>query len=793
MKNILLACTLLFAGLLHAQNIKIEGLVTFEGEPIPETFITVKTEKVYHATTNDSGYFMVEIPENVTQYTIIWEHSQFKAVTKSFQYSADAPLNLEFTEQQEEVLSGIVIDQTNKNIRRFADKTVVDVENLTVLNAGSVFDAVNKLPGVLVTANGQIAHNGKLATIFLDGEPTGMSGDQLTNFLKNLPANTVKSIEIIDRPGAKYSATFNGTIINVITKSAKIEGISGSITQENIVNSRIKNNTSAQIMFKKNKLSWNMNTGYTHHEGNTNSLNEFSYNSNGLAVKARENYWNNGWYQNYYLRNNWQYKITDLANLTLKYNYNHTYSKPKSYGTMFNAFGDTELAYKQQTANRSNNNIHELQFIYAQKLDTIGTNFTLTSNTEFQNNTNSNQLFVEGENVSTILADNNFVYSQTRADFETPFKAANGTLSLGAHYTHSVSGNNGSYIWEQARTYIPYDFKYTNKAAYASVSGKISSLMISAGVRLENLTYQSETAVDSLDLKQDFTNLFPTVSLKYNLMSGVYLSAGYSKRMNLPGAQSFNPNVTSQNSLLVANAGNPNLKPQISHNMNATLTVFDYIYFNYNLSKMPNQNVVFYEIADNGTLESKSNNIENGFSQSFNMGLPIPYAMFTKGIKNMINDRNGLNVDELSFTYLNAGYFKTTYDEVIPDRFQRGAFYIFTYSQFYLGNNTRVFVTYYNMFKGVMNLYELNKPAQNLNISVNKKFMDNKLTLNVGIDNVLNTDGFDVNVFGNGLQMRTQTLNERRMFKVGLTFNFGSFKDQNQQLFPQGTPPFKTN
>lgn len=793
MKNLILLLSLFFVGLINAQSIKIEGLVTFDGEPVPETFITVKTDKVYNATTNDEGYFSVEIPENVAQYTITWEHSQFKAQTKSLKYIKDQKLDLQFTEQQDEVLDAIVIDQTNKNIRRFADKTVVDVEKLTVLNSGSVFDAVNKLPGVWVTANGQIAHNGKLATIFLDGEPTGMSGDQLTNFLKNLPANTVKSIEIIDRPGAKYSATFNGTIINVITKSAKIEGISGSFMQQNSINSRVKNTTSAQIMFKKNKFSWNMNTGYTHHEGNTNSLNEFSYMSNGTQIKARESYWNNQWYQNYYVRNNWQYKVSDLANLTLKYNFNHTYSKPKTHGDMFNAFGDTETAYKQQTLGKSNNNMHELQFVYSQKLDTIGTNITLTSNTEFQNNTNSNQLFVEDQMVSTILADNNFVYSQTKADFETPFKAVNGNLSLGAHYTHSVSTNNGSYIWDQARNYIPYDFKYTNKAAYASVSSNISSLMISAGLRLENLTYQSETAVDSLNLKQDYTNLFPTVTLKYPVMSGVYLSAGYSKRMNLPGAQSFNPNVTSQNSLLVSNAGNPNLKPEISHNMNATLTVFDYIYFSYNLSKMPNQNVVFYEITPNGTLESKSHNIENGISQSFNMGLPIPYAMFTKGIKSMINDRNGLNVDELSFTYLNAGYFKTTYDEVIPDRFQKGAFYIFTYSQFYLGNNTRVFVTYYNMFKGVMNLYELNKPAQNLSVTFNKKFLDNKLNVNVGVDNVLNTDGFDVNVFGNGLQMRTQTLNERRMFKVGLTFNFGSFKDQNQQMFPQGTPPFKTN
>ncbi|WKW46983.1 TonB-dependent receptor [Myroides sp. JBRI-B21084] len=792
MKNILLVLSLFFAGLINAQNIKIEGVVTFEDQPIPETFVTIKTNKVYNTTTNNDGYFSVEIPEDVTNYTITWEHSQFKVLSKTLKYVAGEKLDLQFTEQTTEELAAIIINQTNKNIRRFADKTVVDVEKLTVLNSGSVFDAVNKLPGVLVTANGQIAHNGKLATIFLDGEPTGMSGDQLTNFLKNLPANTVKSIEIIDRPGAKYSATFNGTIINVITKSAKIEGFSGSFMQENRINSKIKNSTSAQIMFKKNKISWSMNTGYTHHEGNSSSANEFSYISNGTPINASENYWNNSWYQNVYLRNKWQYKLSDFTSLTLKYNFNHNYNKPLNYGAVVNTFGNTQQMYTQQTKNLSKNNMHELQFVYAQKLDTLGTNFTLTSNTEFQNNGNNNQLFVKDEKVSSILADNNFVYSQTKADFEKPIKAVNGNLETGAHFTHSVSNNNGLYNWNQARTYIPYDFKYTNKAVYTSLSSNIKSLMISAGLRFENLTYQSQTAVDSLNLKKHYTNVFPTVSLKYSLTSGVYLSTGYSKRMNLPGAQAFNPNITSQNSLLLSNAGNPNLQPEISHNINATMTVFDYIYFSYNLSKMPNQNVAFYEIAPNGTLESKSHNIKNGISQSFNMGLPIPYAMFTKGLKNMINDRNGLNVDELSFTYLNAGYFKTKYNNVIPEKFQKGAFYIFTYSQFYLGGNTRLYITYYNMFKGVMNLYELNKPAQNLNVAFNKKFLDNKLTLNVGVDNVLNTDGYNVNVFGNGLQMRTETMNERRMFKVGLTFNFGGFKDQNQ-IFPQTTPPFKTN
>ena len=778
---------------MFAQNKKVSGSVFFEGEAVPETLISINADKEFTGTTDENGFFSITLDDSVLNYTITILHTQFKSVTKSLNYVEGQKLTLQFIEETNDVLETIVIDQSNKSVKRFADKTVINIENVTALNAGSVFDAINKLPGVLVTANGQIAHNGKLATIFLDGEPTGMSGDQLTNFLKNLPANSVKDIEIIDNPGAKYSATFSGTIINVITKSAKISGLSGSFMQENRINSKVKNTTSAQLMFKKNNFTWNVNTGYTHHEGNTTSINNFSFISNGTTIEANENYWTNNWYQSYFLRNNFQYKVNDKANLSLKYNFNHTYSKPKTFGSMRNVLNNQETTYNQLSESVAKGNQHETQFIYTQKLDTIGTNFNLTSNTQWQTSASDNMLFVRDDMVSKIVSNNNFIYSHNKADFETPIKKINGNLGVGTHYTHSVSTNNGAYFWDSAREFIPYDFKYTNKAAYATVSSNVKSLMISAGLRYEDLTYQTETVIDSLNKKASYNNLFPTVTLRYPLISGVYLTAGYNKRMNLPGAQAFNPNITAQNSLLVANAGNPNLKPEISHNGNVSLTVFDYIYFSYNRSVMPNQNVVFYDVTNLGTLESKYHNIENGVSQSFNMGLPIPYAIFTKGIKNLINNRNSINPDELSFTYLNAGYFKTTYDDVIPEKFQRGAFYIFTYSQWYLGNNARFFITYYNMFKGVMNLYELNKPSQNLSLTLNKKFLDNKLSLNVGVDNVLNNDGYNVNVFGNGLQMQSITNNERRMFKIGLTYNFGSFKDQNQSMFPQTAPPFKTN
>ncbi len=793
MKTILKILFLLIPALIWAQDKKIAGYIMFENEPVPETIVIIEAGKSYTSVTNTEGFFSILLDENIEKYTITYEHAQFKPEHKELSFVEGQTLYLSFETEEDQVLETLVIDQSNKNIKRFADKTVIDVENMTILNNGSVFEAINKLPGVLVAANGQIAHNGKLAAIFLDGEPTGMDGDQLTNFLKNLPANSVKNIEIIDNPGAKYSATFSGTIINVVTKNAKIEGVSGSIMQHNSINSRIKNTTSAQLMFKKNKWTWNLNSGYTHHEANVYAANTFSFQKDELPVKAAENYWNQQWYQSFFLRNNWQLKLSDATQFTLKYNYNHLYSKPKSFGDIENQFGDTKDTYRQHSQTRALNNMHEVQFIYSQKLDTLGTQFTITSNTQWQFNDNDNALYVKNKLASRILTESRFIYSQSKADFETPLTRLSGTLTAGVHYTHSLSANNGLYQWEGNAPYIPYDFNYTNTAVYSSVSANIKKLMISAGLRMEALKYRSVTTTDSLNLNETYTNLFPTITLKYPVASGIYLSAGYNKRMNLPGAAAFNPNTTSRNSLLLSDGGNPFLKPQINHNISTSVTIFDYIYFNYNLTLMPNQNVLFYEVTPEGGLQSKYHNMANARSQSFHMGFPLPYAIFTKGIKNLIENRKGINPDELSFTYVNFGWFKTKYDNIIPERFQKSTAYIFTYSQFYLKNNTRLFITYYNMFKGVMNLYELNKPAQNLNISLNKKFYDNKWSVTVGVDNVLNTDGFDVNVFGNGLQMRSENWNEKRMFKVGVIFNFGSFKDQNQPVFPQTQPPFNAN
>lgn len=789
MKKLLCFFLLCLQTLTFAQNKTVKGKVTFDELALPDVDVQLESENHHYTTkTDNNGHFVITINDDIEQYTLRWSYPDFESEYKELTYVEQQYLQLTFSKILENELDVLVIDDTRQAIKQYADKKVINVENITALNQGSVFEAIEKTPGVIITTTGQVGHNGKLATIFLDDEPTGMSGDQLVNFLKSLPASSIKSIEVIDNPGAKYSATYSGTIINIITKQAKIAGISGSISHRTTINDNIKKNSTAQLLFKKNKFSWNFTTGYTNSQSTSEKENAYAYQFEENEISNHEIFENNNWFQSYFLRNKWQYRINDKATFNIQYNYSHFYGKPSSNGRFTQTINDETVIGNQKTFNKNHSNRHSLGLTYNQQLDTLGARLTVNSNTNWNSRDNSNTLWYQDEFLSEIQYRSNHVYSRNRLDFETPFSIVKGTFSAGSHYTTSTTNNQGDYTWSDDREYIPYTFEYNNFANYVSVSSRLGQFMASAGLRHENLTYETITQTDSLNLKKNYNGFFPTISLKYPIIFKGYFSLGYNKRMSLPSTDQFNPNVFQHNSAFLSAAGNPNIEPELSHNLSAELTFFDYIYVRYGYSILPKQNYSLYEITNNGLLESKNFSFNDVKSHHFSIGLPIPYMVFTKSLGEIFENANQFEIDKISFTYVNFSYSRNRYKEIVPEKFEKPNITLYTYSQFYLGNDTRLFINYYRMFKGVTSLYELNKPIEGLSVSLNKKFADNKWSVNLGVDNLLNNQGHDVNVFGNGIDLRDISRAEKRMFTIGVTYNFGSFKDESQNNFPQSNP-----
>ncbi len=102
------------------------------------------------------------------------------------------------------------------------DKTVVNVDASTTNGGLTALEVLEKSPGVMVDADGNVSLKGKQGMIILiDGKPTYLSSTDLANYLRNMPANQLDQIEIMSQPPAKYDASGNSGVINLTTKKVK--------------------------------------------------------------------------------------------------------------------------------------------------------------------------------------------------------------------------------------------------------------------------------------------------------------------------------------------------------------------------------------------------------------------------------------------------------------------------------------------------------------------------------------------------------------------------------------------
>ncbi|MBK9984801.1 MAG: TonB-dependent receptor [Saprospiraceae bacterium] len=114
-------------------------------------------------------------------------------------------------------------------IERRSDRLIVNVDNSILASGGSAMDVLERSPGVIVSAGESISIRGRSGVIFMiDGKPTPMAGQDLTNYLKALPSGSIDRIEIITNPSAKYDAAGNAGIIDIRMKKNENQGTNGS-------------------------------------------------------------------------------------------------------------------------------------------------------------------------------------------------------------------------------------------------------------------------------------------------------------------------------------------------------------------------------------------------------------------------------------------------------------------------------------------------------------------------------------------------------------------------------------
>ena len=130
-----------------------------------------------------------------------------------------------------QVLGEVLVTGRRPPIERQLDRTIVHVDQLPATAGGSAYDVIKGAPGVTVTGTDAITMQGKNGVLVLiDDRPVRMSQDALLNMLRNMPAESIQSLEVITTPPAKYDAEGNAGIINIRTRQRQQAGWNTDLT-----------------------------------------------------------------------------------------------------------------------------------------------------------------------------------------------------------------------------------------------------------------------------------------------------------------------------------------------------------------------------------------------------------------------------------------------------------------------------------------------------------------------------------------------------------------------------------
>ncbi|GAL65011.1 putative TonB-dependent receptor [Algibacter lectus] len=174
---------------------------------------------------NETGDFEIDNLES-KKYTLNISFLGYKTQTIEVQVDKNISLNDVVLQEEEQELDGVLIVAKKPTVKRLVDRLVFNVENSTLSN-NNMLDVLKHTPGVMVNNDG-ISVKHASPTIYINDRKVHLSTTEVIQLLESMPANNIKSIEVISAPPAKYEAE-GGAVLNFITSKNLVSGYNGSV------------------------------------------------------------------------------------------------------------------------------------------------------------------------------------------------------------------------------------------------------------------------------------------------------------------------------------------------------------------------------------------------------------------------------------------------------------------------------------------------------------------------------------------------------------------------------------
>lgn len=254
----------------------ISGTVLDSASATPLEFATVSVYRLRDSAlvggiiTNDKGQFKIEqLPVGKHRVTVSFMGYRTHTIPKvalSFQ-ALQANLGTISIVPNSALLEGVEVTAEQSTFQLGLDKRVFNVDKTNLGDSENATEVLRNTPTVEVDFDGAVKVRGSSVQVYINGKPTGLTGDSQAEILDQLPANSIKKVELITSPSAKYDPEGGGGIINIVLKKNVLEGFTGT------VNASIGTSTWAPFQRYRGGLSLNFRND------KINFFSNFSYNN----------------------------------------------------------------------------------------------------------------------------------------------------------------------------------------------------------------------------------------------------------------------------------------------------------------------------------------------------------------------------------------------------------------------------------------------------------------------------------------------------------------------------------
>ena len=560
----------------HKANRHLKGTIIDEaGQPVAYANVYLlhpsDSTVIGGGVSNEAGYFAV--PYDTEPVLVRISYIGYKTIYRLCDKENVGTIRMR---PDNYTLNGIVVQGERPKVMLQGNSLLMNVEGTVMERMGTAEDVLTRVP--------MIAKRGETYEILGKGTPLiYLNNRKLTDLteLKNVQSDNIRSVEVIQNPGARYDATVNAVIV-IRTKRAAGEGLGVELTSWSRKGRGYANNERVNLTYRTGGL-------------------ELFANLFGAYNKR----WSNGEFEQtvfadtLWVINNNQHATARNPYFEGRFGFNYQINEHHSFGGFYqNTYDyvktireyDDDIHYDNKVYDHLQNSsvmrdenypMHQVNLYYTGKVGQFNIDFNADYTFRKQISRNA-QVELSDKDLDRDVNTENLTRSKLLAEkLFVSHPLWKGQIEIGEEYTDTRWKSR----FDNQEGYIDNSNNEQHEQAIApflELRQRFGRVQFSAGLRYEHV--ESEYFVNGQrrsDQCRTYNDLFPSVALSTSLKS-LQFSLSYAKRTTRPSYWQLSSDVTYENRLNLQ-TGNPYLKPVKYHNLNA-MVMWKWLYLAMNFS-----------------------------------------------------------------------------------------------------------------------------------------------------------------------------------------------------------------